>query len=73
MIKMTFEDFQEMDSENRGYCRTCDFVGTDGLEPDATDCMCHYCKAETVDGAQTAFEKGDIIIVDEGDVDELFI
>jgi Zn finger protein HypA/HybF involved in hydrogenase expression len=68
-MKLTTAQFESYQNENSGYCKDCDEITTDGVEPDAEEYECPECRKETVMGLDNALVLEHIEIMDD-DLDE---
>jgi Zn finger protein HypA/HybF involved in hydrogenase expression len=69
-MKMTSEQFEEHQENNAGYCKKCDAITSEDVEPDAEGYECPDCGNMTVMGIDSALTLEHIEITEELDEDE---
>jgi hypothetical protein len=67
-MKMTSAEFREHTENYMGYCKACDDMTTDSVEPDAEGYTCDSCEKNKVMGAEQAMMMGLIEIDDAAKV-----
>lgn len=65
-IKLTEDQFRQMDADSQGICVSCGFE-QDGCEPDARNYECYDCGEDAVFGVSELLISGEIEIVEDED------
>lgn len=64
-MKMTTEQYEEHVENNSGYCKECDAITSDEVEPDAEGYECPECGNMSVMGTENALLLEHIEITDD--------
>ncbi len=68
-MKLTQERYQELTDDNAGYCKHCDAIRNENVEPDADGYDCDECGKPEVMGVENALIYEHIEITEEDDED----
>lgn len=72
MIKISEDEFEELQESHGGICRSCGSHQIGGVEPDARNYLCDDCGANEVFGAEELILMGEIEFTNGDSIDELF-
>jgi hypothetical protein len=64
-MKIREQDFEQHAKNYDGYCRKCDAITAEGVEPDAMDYDCDVCGTRSVMGIEMALIMGRIKFIDD--------
>ena len=72
MIRISEDEFEELQESHGGICRACQHQQIGGVEPDARNYLCESCGANELFGAEELILMGEIEFTNGDSLDELF-